>query len=495
LLLNDPSLCKISFKKYQFIKDNSEKRDQMELWNKWLSLVNHLEAACSRKRTFCWLVLILIGFTTKFDFLGVTSLARGAGLLAAYYTNMLNFFYSSGIDLDRLLSLWVNLIFNQFSGLVKINGRYLIVGDGIKVGKEGRKMPGVKWLYQDSASNSKAEYIMGHSLQAVAILAKGVRRFFAVPLTAKIHEGVRFNCKDSRTLLDKIFEMLIELKMPGSFYFVADKYYCSGRLMKQLVGSGIHIITMMKKNAVAYYPVKEKSKRRGRKKKYGDSVKLFDLFNTPLKFIKATMPGNEKITIEYSVLQLLWKPLGSFVQFVFVRHPVRGNAVCMTTDLTLNPLDVVFSYSLRFKIEVLFKQAVHQIGVFMYRFWLKGMKPKKRGGDKQELQFSSADFKEKVSKKLNAYHLFIQLGLIAQGLMQYLSIYHHQQVWKYFATWLRTIRDNTQPSEKVVALALSKSYIQFLVGGIKCSIFKKFLRQRINVSQLHGPPVNLKEAA
>lgn len=62
-------------------------------------------------------------------------------------------------------------------------------------------MPGVKWLHQESDSNTKAAYIMGHSLQAVAILVKGVCNYFAVPLTAKIHEGVQFNCKDSRTLL------------------------------------------------------------------------------------------------------------------------------------------------------------------------------------------------------------------------------------------------------------------------------------------------------
>ena len=146
----------------------------MELWKKWLSLVNHFEKACSRKKTFLWLVLVLIGFTTKFDFLGVTSLARGVGLLPTYYIGMLNFFHSPGVNLEHLLSVWVRLISEQFSGLVKINGRYLIVGDGIKVGKEGRKIPGVKWLHQDSESNSKAEYIVGHSIQAVAVFVNKV---------------------------------------------------------------------------------------------------------------------------------------------------------------------------------------------------------------------------------------------------------------------------------------------------------------------------------
>lgn len=472
------------------------KRDRMELWNRWLSLVNQLKAACNRKKTFFWLITVLIGFTIKSDFFGVTSIARGVGLLPCYYTCLLNFFNSSAVNLETLEHLWVNLILRQFNGIVRVNGRCLIVGDGIKIGKEGKKMPGVKWLHQDSESNSKAEYIMGHSIQVAAILAMGLCTYFAIPLVGKIHEGIRFNCKDNRTLLDKMLEMLIGLKITEAFYFIADKYYCSGRFMKQLVSKGIHLVTMMKKNAVGYYPPSTPQKTgRGRPKKYGKKIKLFDLFKTELAFVKASMPGNEKIIIEYCVMQLLWRPLGGLAQFVFVRHPEKGLAIVMSTDLTMDPLSMIFIYSLRFKIEVLFKQAVHQIGAFMYRFWLKMMAPKQRGRSNKELQFSPKKFKEKVVKKLHAYHLFIQLGFIAQGLMQYLSIHYNQVVWKSFGSWLRTIRQNALPSEKVVAMAMSKTYIEFLVDGTKNIIFKKFLRYRIDIYQLQPSIYQQRDAA
>lgn len=467
----------------------------MRLWNTWLSLVNQLESACSRKRTFFWLVTILIGFTIKFDSIGVTSIARGAGLLPGYYTCLLHFFNSTAVNLEVLQSLWIKLVLNQFSGLVRINGRCLIAADGIKIGKEGKKMPGVKWLHQESESNSKAAYIMGHSIQVVSILAKGLSTYFAIPLVGKIHEGIRLTYKDSRTLLDKMFEMLSELKFPEPFYFIADKYYCSGRFMKQLIGSGAHIITMMKKNAVAYYAPERVPKRRGRPKRYGNRVRLFNLFETDLNFIVAPMPGNSKIVIEYCVIELLWKPLGDFVKFVLVRHPEKGNAISMSTDLTLDPMDIIFGYSLRFKIEVMFKQAVHQIGSFMYRFWLKIMLPKKRGSGNCVLQFESSDFKKKVLNKLNAYHLFIQLGFIAQGLMQYLSIHCYKTVWENFGTWLRTIRDNILPSEKVVALTLSKTYIEFLIDGAIPPIFKKFIMHRIDISQLQQSTSKQKRVA
>jgi hypothetical protein len=398
---------------------------------------------------------------------------------------MLHLFNSRAVNLKILQQLWVNLVFRQFSGIVQINGRGIIIGDGIKIGKEGKKMPGVKLLHQDSESNSKAEYIMGHSLQVIAVLAKGLSTYFAIPLVGKIHEGIKLYCGDKRTLLDKMFEMLIGVNLTAGFYFVADKYYCSGRFMKQLVAKDIHIVTMMKRGAVAYFtPTEPIEKRRGRPRKYGAKVKLFDLFDMVTPFIKVPMPDNNKIIIEYCVVHLLWRPLGSLVQFVLVRHPEKGLSIVMSTDLTADPLSLILIYSLRFKIEVMFKQAIHQIGAFMYRFWLKMMPPKKRGTGDQLLQLASTKFKEGVLRKLHAYHLFIQLGLIAQGLIQYLSMHHYQTVWKCFGTWLRTIRPNTLPSEKVVSLALSRTYIAFLIDGTKQTIFKKFLRDRTDISQI-----------
>jgi len=467
----------------------------VELWSIWISLVNQFRLACNRNRTFFWLVTILIGFTIKFDSIGVTSIARGVGLMPGYYTCLLNFFNSTAVNIFSLRTLWINLVFNQFVGLTRINGRYLLVGDGIKIGKEGKKMPGVKYLHQESESNSKAEYIMGHSIQVVCILAKGLSTYFSIPLVGMIHEGIRFTYKDSRTLLDKMFEMLADLELPVPIYFVADKYYASGPFMKKLIYSGVHIITMMKRNAVAYYAPEPENKRSGRPKKYGKRVKLFDLFKTDLNFIVAPMPGNPSLMIEYCVVELFWKPLGDLAKFVLVRHPEKGNSIPMSTDRSLDPMDIIQGYSLRFKIEVMFKQAVHQIGAFMYHFWLKAMLPRKRGNGEIVLQFESDDFREKIIKKLNAYHLFIQLGFIAHGLMQYLSLHHHQIVWKYFGTWLRTIRSNTLPSEKVVALALSRTYIEFLIDNTIGCIFKKFLRKRTDSSQLQHSNFELNQAA
>ena len=451
----------------------------MELWSKWEFVVNHLEDAFSRKKTFCWFVLVLIGFTIKFDAMGVTSLARGVGLLPCYYTSMLHFFTSSAIDLEKLQRLWTAVVFKCFSGIVRVNGRCVLAGDGIKIGKEGKKMPGVKWLHQSSESNKKAEYITGHSIQVVALLVQGLSTFFAVPLTGQIHEGLRLNSEDKSTLLDKLFAMVVSLNLPEAFYLVLDKYYCSGKFMKQLIAKNIHIVTMMKKSAVGYLPAMiPETKKRGRPSKYGVKVKLFTLFQQEHVWMKTTLASG--VIIEYCCVELFWRPFGDLVLFVLTRHPIKGEAIIMSTDRTAPVVSLLLLYGLRFKIEVLFKQAVHQIGVFLYRFWIKSItsRTRKQRGD-QNLQDFNETLQLRIAKKMHAYHVFILCGLIAQGLLQYLSIHYYKSVWSSFGTWLRTIRANTLPSEMVTALAMTRTYDHFLEDDQQASIFKKFLLQKI----------------
>ncbi|MGH9961862.1 MAG: transposase, partial [Pyrinomonadaceae bacterium] len=77
---------------------------------------------------------------------------------------------------------------------LRLGGRLLVIGDGLKVAKEGRKMPAVKKLHQSSANTSKATYIFGHSFQALGLLVCGpLGHLLSVPLTSRIHEGVGFS--------------------------------------------------------------------------------------------------------------------------------------------------------------------------------------------------------------------------------------------------------------------------------------------------------------
>ena len=138
--------------------------------------------------------------------------------------------------------------------------------------------------------------------------------------------------------------------------------------------------------------------------------------------------GERHVTIPFRVCDLRWRPCGRLVRFVAVTHPSRGSCVLMCTDTSLDAVEIIRLYGLRFKIEHRFKQAAHLIGSFSYHFWMQDMKPLARNSGDQFLHRESQRYRHAVTAKLHAYHVFSQADVICQGLLHYLSVACSQQV-------------------------------------------------------------------
>jgi DDE superfamily endonuclease len=462
----------------------------LSLWGIWWNAILLLRPAFSRLRTFMWFVTAVAGLTVRVELLGVTSIVRALNLRPGLYTKLLDHFHSSGVKLDRLSVLWAQAVLRLFLSPVRVNGRLVLVGDGIKAPKRGKKMPAVKLLHQQSESNTKPEYIMGHSMQAVGLLVHAAKSVFSVPLAVRIHEGLVWSNRDKCTLLDKMLGLLEILAINVPFYFVADAYYAAGKMVTGLLEQGNHLVTRVKSNAVAYAPASRKKgrKTRGRPKTYGKKIKLKSLLANvnAMQQVASPVYGENNVTLRYRVHDLLWRPAGRLVRFVVVVHPTRGSCILMCTDTSLSAVDIIHLYGLRFKIECGFKQAVRQIGTFAYHFWMKDMTPLRHHNGNQYLHRKSADYRDRIKRKMRAYHAFIQAGVVAQGLLQYLALVAPKLVWDSFGSWLRTIRPGIPPSEFVVANALRQTLPDFLLAPAKSDSLAKFIADRQDTQNMRN---------
>jgi hypothetical protein len=434
---------------------------------------------------------VLAGFCVRQDLAGVTSIVRALGLKESTYDNLRFTFHSTGINRQKLTEIWTRLALRLFNP-VTLGGYVVFLGDGLKVGKEGKKMPGVKKLHQSSDSNTKPEFIMGHSFQAIGLLVTGMAGCLAcIPIVSRIHEGVVWSNRDTRTLLDKMATMFLEIAgyINKPALLIADAYYASQKIIKPLLAAGFHLISRVKRTAVAYHPVTPPKKRgRGRPKVYGQKVKLFNLFKKKHLFMEAPSPvyGEQNVTLRYLSINLIWKPVGDLVQFVLVEHPLRGQIVLMSTDLDLCALEIIKGYGYRFKIEVSFKQALRTLGSYAYHFWMKHMEPIRRNSGDQYMHRRDEEYRDAIKRKLGAYHLYVMMGCIAQGLLQHLSMNHGELVWDTFRGWLRTMKKNLAPSELVVQNALRAALPEFLVDEQNSNDFKKFLSERVDPDRAPG---------
>lgn len=225
-----------------------------------------------------------------------------------------------------------------------------------------------------------------------------------------------------------------------------------------------------------------RSKGRGRRKTYGDKTKLKSWFAYDRDFTKAPSPVyvEKGVTLRFYSIKLFWRQLGRVVRFVWIDHPTRGQMVLLSTDLTLEPMENLRLHGWRFKIEVSFKQAIHTPGTYAYHFWMQDMTPIQRGDGNQHLHRRSETYRQNVRRKIGAYERHIQLGIIAQALLQYLALNFRMLTWSNLHTYMRTATTQKPPSEWVTSQALRHTWPEFLRSNSQYPTLKKFLASKIN---------------
>ncbi|MEI7028427.1 transposase [Paenibacillus sp. y28] len=444
----------------------------------------------SRKATYDWFVVIVVGLMIRSDHLGLTAIIRSLAIHPRHYESMIHFFRSDAWSLDSLRLAWFKVV-RRVAPLLYLHGRVVLVGDGMKQAKEGRYMPGVKKLHQESENSSKGEYIFGHLFGAIGILAGSPLKWFCLPLFINLQDGVKTifswdasaEQRQDSHVVQMINQALSAARSFGGALLLLDRYFLSIPALKRLAEgnlsgeSRMHIVTKAKLNAVAYERPVRKSGR-GRPPKKGKMLKLAELFHThatAFQSVKVTIYGKEE-TVSCLCLDLLWgQGLYQELRFVLVKQGER-HSILVSTDLSLEATEIITLYGYRFKIECTFREMKQVIGAFGYRFWSRSMPKLKRYLRKGEPhpmeQVQNETDRSRIRQTLKAMEGFVMCSVIATGLIQLVALKFSGRTPARFFRYLRT------PSKVIVSEATVTVHLRH-------SIFRLFAQNKqLSVTQI-----------
>lgn len=436
------------------------------------SILQRFQWCFKRKETFSWFVVIILGMLARTNLRGVSSFVGSLHLNPSYYVSMISFFRSTAFKLSDIKHQWLSTV-QQHIKPVKIDGRSIVIGDHIKVGKEARFMPGVKKLHQDSENVGKAEYIYGHQFGMIGLLAEG-QTAQCVPLNIELHDGIdeikaleagsseeipSETPKENsivkmiqmvRGYVDATSEKIILLL--DAYFPSAASFNAAEAINQEHHSKSVTLVMRAKSNTVAFSePPKIEKRGKGRPRIYGEKIVFAKVFKKDLESfqtIKINLYGKDE-TVQYSCLDLLWKPIGRKVRFVLVKTGEK-RMILMCSDLTLHPQQIILAYSYRFKIEVSFKMLKHVLGSFAYHFWTKALPKLSRFKTKTDLSsVKKPNDKKRILATIRAIEVFAFLSCMAMGVLTIVSLTFPTLVWQKYSGWLRT-RSSALPSVETV---------------------------------------------
>lgn len=446
-------------------------------------LLTFMRPAFSRQATYGWFVVVFVGFLLRDDTFGVSSVVRAVALAPQSYTCLLHFFHSTAWTVEGVMELWWRwLVAREVA--YRLGDRLVFLGDHTKTPKNGRNMPAVTTLHQDSETASKPSFFRGHHWGCLALLVRACDKFFATPLWANIQEGLAKLADGQDAKLPKTVRVVnmaqrVARAMGHPAYLVLDAYFGVGSVF-QAAGQArcgqenlVHILTRAKKNVVAYRPASPRKRpTRGKPKKYGQKLHLMELFDSKaeasaFRTAKAYVYDRSEL-VRYLTLDLLWKPTKGMLRFILVESS-RGRMVAVSSDLQLEPIAAVEMYCHRVTIETLFDTLKNTLGGMGYHFWSRYLPPASRRPRKNAVAAPRSSNLARTQNTLAAIEKFVNIQLLVLGMLQLIAKTYPQQVKAKACCWLRTISANT-PSEFVTRTAMRNVIKTNLYGFAKDSI-------------------------
>lgn len=246
------------------------------------------------------------------------------------------------------------LSFNKELTLSQGSSRFAIAFDPSYISKSGKKTPGVGYFWSGVANKAK------WGLEIGGIGAIDIDNHTAFHL-----EAVQTLNDDDQKLTDWYAGVISERKetlTSISKYLVADAYFSKKAFADQIISSDMHLVSRLRDDADLRYLSKEApTGKRGRPRKYSGKIIISDIDKEYFSFIT-----EDKESIVYAA-EVYSKALKRNVILVHVTYPKdsgkRATKLYFSTDIEMDPNEVLQYYHCRFQIEFLYRDGKQHAGL------------------------------------------------------------------------------------------------------------------------------------
>jgi hypothetical protein len=424
---------------------------------------------------FCTLI---IGFIMRPDMRGVSSVISALRIKPAHYTTLLKFFRSNAFDIDSLYQKLITVCMRVLPPKT-IDGKVILVGGHIKTSREGRRMPAIEKVHQESQNSGKGAFIEGHCFRFISMILPGFNR--SIPVMAGIQESKTKTGGES-LVVQMVRQAGNVVEMMGKPAVVLlDAYFFSKTTLMtaaQYIGTNgqalLEVIVRAKQCAVGYGKPEEGSgKRKGRKRVYGKKVTVKSLFKEKRKdFIKANLElYGKKTEVCYLCVDLIQRPTRQMVRFVLT---IIGNThfMPMSTSRALDGETIISLYAQRFKIEGLFGELKNKLGGFACHFWTYSLEKRKKGTLPVLARDKKMLYDVGMTKKSIETYVFCQC--LSYAILTGLGLTQSEGIWGRFTGWLRIVRTR-YPSIRVTKQVVSEDFYRFLPKLKRLRVFDNII--------------------
>lgn len=246
------------------------------------------------------------------------------------------------------------LTFNKELTLSQGSGKYAIAFDPSYVSKSGKKTPGVGWYWSGCANQAK------WGLEIGGLAAIDIDNHTAFHL-----EAVQTLNADEQTLTGWYAGVISDRKeilTSISKYLVADAWFSKKAFSDKIISAGMHLVSRLRDDAdLRYISIEPPTGKRGRPRKYFGKIIIDSIDKEYFSLISEDQETTVYAALVYS------KALRRNIMLVHVTYPkANGKDSCklyFSTDVSMDPSDVLLHYQSRFQIEFLYRDGKQHTGL------------------------------------------------------------------------------------------------------------------------------------